>query len=152
MERTMAEIRHRVGIDAPQAQVYRALTTIEGLAGWWTSDVRGDPSQGGALEFYFGGDKPGAVMEVIEATPTNHVQWRCIGGAEEWIGTTITFDLKEENGETVVLFTHADWREPVEFMYHCSTKWGYFMLSLKGWVETAMGNPYPHDIAISRWD
>ncbi len=146
----MADIRHRVGIGAPQAHVYRALTTTDGLAGWWTEDVRGDPSVGGALEFYFGGEKPGAVMEVVEAAP-NHVQWRCVGGAEEWVGTIITFDLKSEDGETVVLFTHANWREPIEFMYHCSTKWAYFMVSLKGWVEVAMGNAYPNDMKISRW-
>ncbi|HUY78543.1 MAG TPA: SRPBCC domain-containing protein [Ktedonobacterales bacterium] len=147
----MADIRHRVGIAAPQEWVYRALTTPEGLAGWWTSDVRGDPTQGGVLEFYFSGSEPGAVMEVAEATPTNHVRWRCRGGAEEWVGTDVTFDLKTDGGETVLLFTHANWREPVEFMYHCSTKWAYFMLSLKGWVEAGMGNAYPDDMKISRW-
>jgi len=147
----MADIRHRVGIAAPQEWVYRALTTTEGLAGWWTHDVKGAPSQGGVLEFYFGGSEPGAVMEVVEATPPDHVQWRCIGGAEEWIGTNLTFDLKSVDGETVVLFTHANWREPVEFMYHCSTKWAYFLLSLKSHVEAGMGNAYPDDMKISSW-
>jgi len=35
---------------APQDKVYAALTTVEGLAGWWTSDTVGDS----VLEFRFG--------------------------------------------------------------------------------------------------
>ena len=35
----MADIRHRVGIGAPQDRIYQALTTPEGLSGWWTREV-----------------------------------------------------------------------------------------------------------------
>lgn len=38
----MAEIRHRVGINAPAEDVYEALTTTEGVARWWWQDARGD--------------------------------------------------------------------------------------------------------------
>jgi hypothetical protein len=34
-----------------------------------------------------------------------------------------------------LLFTHAEWREPDEFIHHCSTKWAYFLLGLKAWLE-----------------
>jgi hypothetical protein len=35
----MLEILHKVGIKSPsQKDVYRALPTVEGLSGWWTSD------------------------------------------------------------------------------------------------------------------
>jgi len=50
----MVDIRHRVGITAPQEQVYEALSTVEGLSGWWTRDTAGDPAIGGKLEFFFG--------------------------------------------------------------------------------------------------
>jgi hypothetical protein len=26
---------------------------------------------------------------------------------------------------------HANWKEPVEFMHHCGTKWATFLLSLR---------------------
>ena len=32
----MADIIHRVGIKAPISKVYAALSTVEGVAGWWT--------------------------------------------------------------------------------------------------------------------
>ena len=69
----MADIRHRVGIAAPQAQVYGALTTKDGIAQWWTRDVRGDASLGGTLEFFFGAPEPPAVMQVAELVPSHHV-------------------------------------------------------------------------------
>jgi hypothetical protein len=50
-----------------------------------------------------------------------------------------------------VLFTHRGWKEPVEFMYHCSTKWGSFLMSLKSLVETGEGAPAPRDVQISDW-
>jgi hypothetical protein len=74
-----------------------------------------------------------------------------VGGPDEWKETTITFELKANGDETVVLFSHAGWREPVEFMNHCSTKWGYFLLSVKEWLEGGEATPWPHDMAISAW-
>ena len=35
----MVDILHRVGVKSPSPEkVYDALTTVEGLAGWWTDD------------------------------------------------------------------------------------------------------------------
>ena len=74
------------------------------------------------------------------------MSWNCVEGHDEWVGTKITFDLTHKDDETVVLFTHADWREPVEFMAHCSARWAYFLLSLKSYLETGKGTPFPEDL------
>lgn len=145
----MPDIRHRVGIAAPQHRVYEMLAGKDGLAKFWTTQVEGDSEVGGKLRFFFGKPEPSAVMEVVELSPDDRVQWRCIKGPAEWVGTTVTFDLKSTGGETVLLFTHADWREPVEFMHHCSTKWAMFLMSLKSLVEIGTGAPFPNDVHIS---
>jgi uncharacterized protein YndB with AHSA1/START domain len=149
----MADIRHRVGVGAPAERVYQALATREGLAQWWTRDVGGDEEKGGKLEFFFGGPEPAAVMEVTDLVPGRRVGWRCVEGPEEWVGTTLTFDLspQDQDGQTAVLFRHGDWREPVVFMYHCSTKWAYFLLGLKAGLEGGAATPYPDDMKISNW-
>jgi uncharacterized protein YndB with AHSA1/START domain len=145
----MADIRHRVGISAPAATVYQAVATKDGLAGWWTRDVRGDASEGGELLFYFGGPEPAVVMEVTSLEPERHVSWRCVRGPDDWVGTTFSFRLEPTPEETVLLFTNADWREPVEFMHHCSTKWGFHLLGLKAGLEGGQATPFPDDIALS---
>ena len=151
----MVDIRHRVGITAPAGRVYQALATRDGLSGWWTRDVRGTSEAGGKLEFFFGGSEPAAVMEVIDLVPDRRVAWRCVEGPDEWVGTSLTFDLAPGggDGETVLRFSHADWREPTELMSHCSTKWAYFMLGLRAGLEGGGGAamPYPDDMKISSW-
>ena len=141
----MADIRHRVTINAPANAVYDAIATPAGVASWWTRDVQGDTAEGGEIAFWFGGETPAAVMRLVELTPAKRVVWRCDQGPDEWVGTTQTFDVREQDGESVVMFTHADWIEPVEFMHHCSTRWGYFLLSLKHQLEQGAGTPWPND-------
>jgi len=141
------DIRHRVVISAPLGSVYEAVAKTDGISEWWTRDgVRGESSEGSKLRFFFGQPEPAAVMEVNRLDPDGHVHWHCVEGADEWVGTKLAFDLTQSGDETVVLFTHADWRDPSEFMAHCSARWAYFILSLKSLVETGKGTPFPDDL------
>ena len=64
----MTDIHHRIGVKSSSVDdVYAALTTIDGLSGWWTTDTKGDPGLGGKVEFRF--PQGGFDMEVIELTP-----------------------------------------------------------------------------------
>jgi len=137
----MPDILHRVGINAKPERVHESLTTIEGLRGWWVSETKGDAKPGGTIDFGF------CAMKVLEATP-QRVRWRCISGPPEWVGTEVTFDLAWKDEQTIVLFKHAGWKEPVEFMHHCSTKWATFLLSLRDLLEKGSGTPAPHDVKI----
>jgi len=143
----MQDIRHRVAISAPLETVYDAVATTEGISEWWTRDgVRGESIAGSRIQFFFGSAEPAAVIEVTRLSPYDQVGWSCVGGADEWVGTRLNFDLTRADDETVVLFTHADWREPTEFMAHCSARWAYFLLSLKSYLETGKGTPFPEDL------
>ncbi|MBC7307716.1 MAG: SRPBCC domain-containing protein [Dietzia sp.] len=145
----MVDILHRIGVTASPDAAYAALTTIDGLAGWWTQDTAGNPEAGGVLRFRF---EPGGFdMKVLEAQPGERVVWEVVEGPEEWLGTRIRFLLKREDDFTIVLFSHEGWKEPVEFMHHCTTKWAIFLMSLKNLVETGKGEPAPHDVRISNW-
>ena len=149
----MVDILHRVGATASPAEVYAALATTEGLAGWWTEDTTGDAGVGGVIRFRFeGAPEPGGFdMRVLESRPTERVLWEVVDGPEQWIGTKVRFELEQEDDYTIVLFSHEGWREPVEFMHHCSTKWATFLVSLKALVETGRGAPAPNDVRISNW-
>ena len=147
----MPDILHRVGIKSRGGhETYEALTTIEGLSGWWTNDTKGDGAVGGTLLFRFG-PAGGFDMRVLALEADKHVLWEVIDGPADWIGTTISFDLRQEDDYTIVMFKHAGWRAPVEFMHHCSTKWATFLLSLKSLVEQGKGTPHPNDIQIDNW-
>jgi uncharacterized protein YndB with AHSA1/START domain len=146
----MVDILHRVGMKSASVDaVYEALTTIEGLSGWWATDTKGQTEVGGILEFRF---EPGGIdMKVLELNPAKRVLWEVTDGPAEWIGTKVRWELKQSGDYAIVLFAHEGWKEPVEFMYHCSTKWATFLVSLKQLVETGVGAPEPHDLKISDW-
>ena len=147
----MADILHKVGIKSSSPDdVYGALATVEGLSGWWTRDTRGESKVGGVMQFRFG--TGGFDMKVCELGPAKRVLWQVIDGPEEWVGTKISFDLKQNDDWTIVLFKHEGWKEPVEFMHHCSTKWGVFLLSLKSLLETGKGGRWPNEIKLDSWE
>jgi uncharacterized protein YndB with AHSA1/START domain len=152
----MANIVHRIGIRAPLKKVYDALSTMEGLSSWWTEDTKGDPSENGKITFTFktkSGDTLGAfVMKVVKLEVAKQVKWKCEVGPEEWIGTDIVFEISEQDGMTILLFGHRNWREEVEATYHCSMKWAVFLLSLRYFVEKGRGQPSPNDIKIDNWN
>ena len=91
-------------------------------------------------------------MKVARARPR---QARAVGGGRRARGVDrharSTASSKQEDDYTIVLFKHEGWREPVEFMHHCSTKWATFLMSLKSLLETGTGAPEPRDVKISNW-
>ena len=150
----MADILHRVGIKSSLDEVYKALSTREGAAAWWAINTQGESKVGGVLKFRFtvGGNEVGAIdMKVLELHPAKRVLWQVVDGPKEWIGTKVSFDLKQEGDYAMVLFKQQGWKEPVEFMHHCSTKWAIFLMSLKSLLETGKGAPSPNDVIIGDW-
>ena len=146
----MVDILHRIGVkDSSPDKVYDALTTLDGLSGWWASDTMGSVDVGGVIAFRFA---PGGFdMQVVELQPGERVRWQVVDGPPEWLGTTVHWELKQEGDYTIVLFSHRGWREPVEFMHHCSTKWAIYLMSLKSLLESGTGHPDPYDVEISNW-
>jgi uncharacterized protein YndB with AHSA1/START domain len=138
----MADILHRVGIDAPSSKVFEAISTVAGLRGWWTAEASGDAGNGGLIDFGF------CEMKVTTSKPNELIQWRCTRGPDDWVNTEVSFRLISKEGQTFVLFKHANWKQQVEFMHHCSTKWAVFLLSLKDWIERGEGRPAPRDVKI----
>lgn len=145
------DILHKVGIQSSSVSAtYEALTTLNGLSNWWTTDTRGDCKIGGIIEFRFG---PGCIdIKVLESVPNKRVVWEVVAGPEEWISTLVIWELRQENDWTIILFKHQGWKEPVEFMHHCSTKWGVFLISLKSFLETGKGSPAPNEIKLDSWE
>jgi len=144
----MPDILHKIDVRSSPAATYAALTTLDGLSGWWTTTTQGNPEVSGTIAFRFG-PLGGFDMKVLELQPARRVLWQVVDGPEEWIGTKVSFELKADCDFTAVLFKHQGWKAPVEFMHHCSTKWATYLLSMKSLLEGGKGRPHPDDVHIS---
>lgn len=152
----MADIIHRIGIRAPAAKVYEAVATTKGVAGWWTRDTSGTAASGEKVDVRFRGADGKEIgqmeFEMAKLEANREVRWRFVAGPPEWVGTDATFQLTQEGDMTILNFGHRNWKEPVEFMAHCSMKWAVFLLSLRELVETGKGRPAPDDVKIDNWN
>jgi uncharacterized protein YndB with AHSA1/START domain len=125
----MADILHRVSMNAAPADVFRALTADTLLGRWWTGEL----------------DDCRVTLQVIESEHDARVAWRCVDGPPAWLGTEVTFDLAPSDRGTNVRFAHRHWRQDAsDLMAHCTTKWARFLFSVKAWVET----PEPDDVHV----
>jgi len=101
----MADIRHPSGHQGEPKQVYEAINSIavSGIVGTPGMEATTRPA---VLILY---DSAG--LQVVESGNLQLVQWKCLRGPAEWVGTIITFDLRYKQGPDVsCIFTHANGR------------------------------------------
>jgi uncharacterized protein YndB with AHSA1/START domain len=135
------DYRSELTLKASADVVFDALTTIEGLANWWTA-VTGNGLTGGELTFSFGPSSD-AVMRVDAAEPGACVRWTTIAcHVEDWVGTTVNFELAAiSTGDTELRFRHAGLTPRLECYADCQSGWDHFIASLRDYVETGVGHP-----------
>lgn len=132
---------HQIAVGAPRGDVFSALTTPAGLAGWWTADVEAKPKEGSAALFGFGDRSTVFVMRIEELIEAELVRWTCTGRTDEWEGTELTWELLGDDNATDVVFTHGNWDATGDVYRICNTTWGALLYRLKAYAET--GDPDP---------
>ena len=128
----MVDILHRVGVKGSSPDdVYAALDDDRRAGRLVDDDTTGDSERRRSHQFRFVA-LGGIDMKVLELEPA---EARALGGRRRTrrsgSARPSASTSKQDGDFTIVLFKHEGWREPVEFMHHCSTKWGTFLLSLK---------------------
>jgi uncharacterized protein YndB with AHSA1/START domain len=125
-------------------QVFDAVTDVRG---WWTGEVEGGTHALGDEFTYRVPDVHYCRMRVTELVPAKRVAWLVLDSRldylddkEEWTGTTVTFDISEEDGLTQVRFTHAGLVPEYECYGACSNAWASLVNgSLRGLVTERAG-------------
>lgn len=137
----MPSIKHYLLIKALPEKVYTAITTTEGLKGWWTSEAKAEEFVGGIAKFSFG-DQYHNKMKVTYLEPNKKIEWECLEGDKQWVGTTIIFNIEKKGDDTILRFTHGNWKAETDFFASCNYHWGYYMSSLAKYCETGRGTPF----------
>lgn len=154
----MNNYRHELHIAAPALEIYRHLTTPEGVRAWWTTDCSVGPGIGEVVEVRFGATRKRFRIERLE--PGALVEWFCtdahlhapgiVRNPGEWKGTTIRFVLEPlEPRRTALRLEHVGLTRDAECFDICSQGWSQFLESLKELAETGVGRPYRSPLALS---
>jgi len=152
-EKPMAagSIEQTIEINASAEEVYQALTTPAGIAGWWTKQCTMQPVEGGRIDLAFGDDT--MAMEILDLSPGSHVRWRCIEQdstchskltkKDEWVGTALIFRLTElKTGGVRLHFVNDGLTPGCDCYQYCVEGWAHFLGSLRDYCQTGVGSPF----------
>jgi len=146
----MPDILHLLNIGASPERVFAAVASEDGVRNWWTRDATLGTQAGGVGEFAFYGRKTVTHVTIEELTPPVRVRWRVADSTlASWRGTSVAFDLEPQDGGTVLRFAHRGFAQADDNYARVTTGWGYYLASLKAYLETGKGAPHP-DIDFHR--
>lgn len=138
-----ADYQQAIRVQASPDAVFDAITTVSGLAAWWTP-VTGSGGTGGELRFMMGSPDP-LVIKVEQATRPAHVQWAVMecDFLADWVGTRPAFTITAAGaGASEVRFRHHGLTPELECFAMCANGWNHYLLaSLRDYVETGVGSP-----------
>lgn len=138
----MADMLHEITIAAPPAGIYDALTTQDGLRGWWTADSEARPEVGSVALFGFDDRAIVFRMRIDALVPEWRVAWTCLGDVDEWRNTGLSFTLEgAEDGKTRLRFSHIGWRSTHGWFALCNTTWGALLHRLRDHAEGRAPGP-----------
>lgn len=139
-------------ISATPESVYNAIT--KDIDKWWTELSNQALQVGDQLIVRF--EKTTSwVMTVSEAFPNRSLVWKIaeanhdlegISTKDEWKGTTIKWNIEGNETGSNITFIHEGLVPALECYEICEAGWGYFLGSLKNYLETGKGNPYKEAI------
>jgi uncharacterized protein YndB with AHSA1/START domain len=141
----MATHSHRITIDASKEDVFEAITTTEGLQGWYTATAEGDAGHEQEIKLHFKSKEGPFHWKVLIPEPGSTVRWECLEGPGTAAGSKAFFQLTDRgDGRTTVDLDHEGLDEADEKHKVCNTMWGALMLHLKKYVETKRSEPAFH--------
>lgn len=148
MERTGNDFSITLTLDQPEMIVYEAIGKV---SAWWSEEVTGASAKVGDEFFYHYKDVHSCHIRVIEAVPGKKVVWQVLDNffrftkeETEWKGTTVVFEIENNDQLTVLRFTHVGLGPHFECYEACSAGWSNFIGdSLYKLITTGTGVPNP---------
>ena len=137
----MFSILHDLNVRAPKARIYQAFTDPDQLNKWWTLESSGKPIKGSRYRFYFS-DAYDWSAEVETCDPDTSISYRMVHASPEWEGTSFGIHLEENEGSTLVRFSHTGWTHQEAEYRRTSYCWANLLYLLKVWVEDESSIPF----------
>lgn len=137
----MAEVTREISVNASLERVFNAISTTEGISGWWTEDCAYDGRLGGKGQLTFGNPPVALALETMIFSRDEEVLLRCLNGPADWMGTNISWVVEPLGERTRLILNHAGIRITDSNRPVLDSLWRELLDSLKRYVES--GKPAP---------
>jgi hypothetical protein len=97
----MTKISHEIRVNASMADVFKTISTTDGLKGWYTTRTEGDIVLGKSIKVHADG-RPSFCWRISELRPPTATKWECVEGPGAAPGATVTFRLSAKHSRTQV--------------------------------------------------
>lgn len=136
-----------LNLPADPATVSALFTSPAGVSRWW-GPCEGDATAGGTLATRFGDYGINAVRVLV--TGPTRVVWEAVSlegvkptaHTQEWLGTTMEFDIVPSGTGTELRFRHAGLTPQLQCWDECFAGWTHFMASIETFAATGTGTPF----------
>ena len=151
---TTPDFNTTFSVDQTPETVFNAINNVRG---WWSENIEGGTDKLNDEFTYEVKDLHCCTMKLIEVVPNKKVVWLVLDNyfsfthdKTEWIGTTIEFDIIQNDDKTQVHFTHRGLVPGHECYEICFDAWtGYINGSLRNLITSGKGEPNPRENATA---
>ncbi|NNE14466.1 MAG: SRPBCC domain-containing protein [Saprospiraceae bacterium] len=131
----MFQIFHDVDIKASASDIYKMITTEEGLNIWWTTKSYGTPQINQQYNFYFTDDYDW-YARVIDCETDKFINFKLEKADKDWISTSLKFEIIPKDTTTNMLrFEHIGWKQANDHFRRTNFCWGQYLDIMKKWLE-----------------
>lgn len=149
----MESYQRTIRLAADPNKVTEALTTRDGILGWWSDACEFvDSGEAGQPEFTTRFGQTYNIMRIVENASGREVVWRCMhqfhalpgsDRTDEWRDTTLCFRVTpEKDGQAQLDFVHKGLVRDMDCYDVCEAGWDHFLRSLKSFLEIGTGTPF----------
>ena len=126
-----------IEVEAEPKVVFDTIADPDGLATFWTPDVRREDGDGRELSFGFEAAPTRLPASVTAAETPSSIAWAFGGDWPSWPGTAASWSLERTERGTKVVFRHGFPDTMPEFDFGSVTlTWALVVARLKGVVES----------------
>jgi uncharacterized protein YndB with AHSA1/START domain len=146
-EASMADIFHDLPIKAPIDKVFRAISTPEGLDGWWAKSSTGKPEQGAEYELSFGPEY-NWLARVTRCVAPVEFELQLVQADHDWTGSRVKFVLETRGKITWLRFLHTGWPSANEHYRISCNCWAMYLRILRRSLEHGESVPYEERLDV----
>ena len=133
-------IHHLLHINSPIDKVFTALTSIEELKLWYTTEVQGSSKLNEIIEFKFGGVD--FHTKVIELVTNEKIVMECVATSLPLVGQKVTYELDQNDEKTRVRFSQDGFDELDDFYANMNFSASKYLESLRQFCQNGTSEAF----------